>query len=96
MLSQALSKCLKHQKARGIGHRSTKPAPVFDHPLGKEMLPNVKSGSPLVQLRTTPTHPITGSQGEELSISLCTSPPQEAAERNKVAPQPLLLQTRQA
>jgi len=94
MLSQALSKCLKHLKARGIGHRSMKPAPVFDHPLGKEMLPNVKSGSPLVQLQTIPTHPITGSQGEELNTSLCTSPPQEAAESNKVAPQPALLQMR--
>jgi len=58
------------------------------------MLPNVKSGSPLVQLQTIPTHPITGSQGEELNTSLCTSPPQEAAESNKVAPQPALLQMR--
>ena len=32
---------LKHWQAWGIDHLSRKPVPVFDHPLGKEMLPNV-------------------------------------------------------
>jgi len=35
-------------------------------------------------------YPITGSQGEELSASLSTSPPQEAAESNEAAAQPPL------
>jgi len=48
-----------------------------------------------VRLSATPMRPVPGSQGEELSPSLCTSPPQEAAESNEVAPQPPFLQTRQ-
>ena len=40
--------------------------------------------------------PVTGSQGEELSTSLSTSPPQEAVGSNGVAPQPPSLQTKQA
>ena len=42
------------------------------------------------------TCPGTGSQGEEISISLCTSPPQEAAENDEVVPQPPSFQARQA
>ena len=34
---------LKHWQAWGIDHLSSKPVPVFDHPLGKEILPNVQS-----------------------------------------------------
>jgi len=34
----------------GASHLSRKAAPVFDHPLGKEMLSNVQSKPPLVQL----------------------------------------------
>ncbi|KAK4815837.1 hypothetical protein QYF61_008440 [Mycteria americana] len=39
--------------------------------------------------------PVTGYQGEELSTSLSTSPPQKAVESNEVAPQPPFLPTRQ-
>lgn len=39
---------------------------------------------------------ITGYHGGEISTSLSTSPPPEAVESNKVAPQPLFLYTRQA
>ena len=75
---------LKHWQAWGINHLSRKPVPVFDHPLCKEMLPNVKFKPPLMQLWTIPTRPVNGYQGEELSTSLSTSPPQEAAESNDV------------
>ena len=34
---------LKHWQAWGIDHLSRKPVPMFDHPLSKEMLPNVQS-----------------------------------------------------
>ena len=37
---------LKHRQAWGIDHLSRKPIPGFDHPLGKKMLPNVKSRPP--------------------------------------------------
>jgi len=40
---------LKHRQAWGIDHLSSKPVSVFDHPLGKEMPPNVKSEPPLPQ-----------------------------------------------
>ena len=48
-----------------------------------------------MHLWAIPVCPFTGSQGEELSTSLSTSPPQEAVESNEVAPQPPFLQTRQ-
>jgi len=48
-----------------------------------------------MQLSTIPTHLVAGSQGEELSTSLSTSPPQGAVGSNEVAPQPPSLQTRQ-
>ena len=69
---------------------------MFDHPLDTEKLPNVQSKPPLMQLSIIPTCPITGSHGEEISISLSPSPPQEAAGSNEVAPQRPFVQTRQA
>ena len=87
---------LNHWQGWGINHLPSKPVPVFNHPLSEEMLPYVQSEPPWVQLRTIPTRPVTGSQGEELSTSLCMSPPQEAAGSNEVAPHPPFLQTRQA
>lgn len=36
-------------------------------------------------------HPITGSEGEEISTSLSTSSPQKAGERSEVTPQDSLL-----
>ena len=59
------------------------------------MHPAVQSKPPLVQLWTIPTCLIAGSQGEELSTSLSTSPPQGTAESTEVTPQPPFLQTRQ-
>jgi len=41
---------LKHRQGWGIDHLSRKPVPVFDHPLGKDMLRNVQSKPALVQL----------------------------------------------
>ena len=84
----------KHWQAWGIKHLSRKPVPGFDHPFCEEMLPNIQSEPPLTQLWTITKHPITGSQGQEFSTVLSTSPPLEAAESNEVAPQPPFLQTR--
>ena len=78
---------LKQWQAWGIDHLSRKHVPVLDHRLGKEVLPNVQSEPPLVQLWAIPTLPVTGYQGEELSTSLSTSPPQEAAESNEITSQ---------
>ena len=87
---------LKHWQTCGINQRSRKPVPVFDHPLSKEMLPNVQSKPPLVQLWTIPTRPIAGYQREGIGISLSTSPPHKPIESSEAAPQPHMLQTRQA
>jgi len=73
----------KHWQGLGIDHLPRKPVPVFEHPLGNEMLPNAKSKPPLEQLCAIPMHPVTGSQGEEISTSISTSPPQEAIESNE-------------
>lgn len=45
-------------------------------------------------LYAVPSCSIGGYQGEETSISLSTSPPQEAAESNEVTSEPSFLQTR--
>ena len=86
---------LKHWLAWSIDHLFRKPVPVFDHPLSKEMLLNTQFKPPLMQLWAIPKHPITGYQGEELSTSISTSPPQKAVESNEVGPQSPSLQTRQ-
>jgi len=57
---------------------------MSDHPLDKEMLPNVQSEPPLVQLWTIPMHPVPESEAEELSTSLSPSPPLEAVESHEV------------
>ena len=57
---------------------------MYDHPLGKEIFPNVQSKPPPVQLWTIPMCPIVGYQGEEISTSFSTSP-QEAVERSEIA-----------
>ena len=85
---------LKPWQAWGIDHLSRKPVPAFDHPLGKEVLPDVQSKPPLAQLWTIPTHPVTGYQ-EESSAPPSPRPLQDAAESCEVAPQPPLLQNRQ-
>jgi len=41
---------LKHCQAWGIDHLCRKPVAVFDHPLGKEMLPHVQAKPPLAQV----------------------------------------------
>ena len=64
---------------------------MFDHPLGKEMLPNIKSELPLAQLLTIAMCPVTGYLVEELSTSFSASPPQEAVERAMRSPLSLLL-----
>ena len=86
----------EHWQAWGFDYLSRKPLPVLNHPLDKEMLPDVQSEPPLGQLWTIPTRPGTGSQGEELSTSLSTFCPQGAIESNEAAPRPPFLQTRQA
>ena len=46
---------LKNWQALAIDYLCKKPVPVFAQPLGKEMLPNVKSKPSLKQLWTIPT-----------------------------------------
>lgn len=41
---------LKHWQAWDINHLSKKTVPVFNHPLGKEMLPNAQSEPSLAEL----------------------------------------------
>lgn len=50
VIKDILQMPLKHQQAWVIDHLSRKPVPGFDHPLGKEVLLNVTSKPPLVQL----------------------------------------------
>lgn len=69
----------------GIPHS----VPESEHPLSKEVLPHV-------QLWTTPTHPITEYQREEISTSLSISPPEETLVSSEVFLQPPFLESRPA
>ena len=73
---------LKHWQ--GIDHLSREPVPVFDHALGEEMLPNVQSKHPMVQLWAIPVCPIAGYQEEEISTTHSTSPFHEVIESNEI------------
>lgn len=66
---------VKQWQAWSIDYLFRKPVLVFDHPTGKEMIHKVQSEPSLMQLWTIPTHPATGSQGEELRTALSPSPP---------------------
>lgn len=68
---------------------------MFDHPHSKGIFPNIESKPPLAQLCAVSSCPIIGHQGEEISISISASPPQEVVERKQITSWPPFLQTRQ-
>ncbi|GAB0186314.1 hypothetical protein GRJ2_001096700 [Grus japonensis] len=68
---------------------------MTDNPFGEEIVPNIQSKPPLMQLKTISSHPITCYLGEETNTHLATTSFQVAVETNKVAPQPPFLQAKQ-
>ena len=67
-----------------------------DHSFSKEIVPNIQSKPPLIQLEAISSHPIANYSGEETNTHLATISFQVAVESNKVSPQPPLLQTKQS
>ena len=68
---------------------------MLDNPFGEEILPNIQSKLPLVQLEAVSSHSITCSLGQEPNTHLATASFQVVVESNKVSPQPPLLQAKQ-
>ena len=64
-----------------------------DHSFSEEMIPNIQSTPPLMQLEAISSHPIASSLGEETNTCLTTTSLQVIVQSDKVPPQPPLLQT---
>jgi len=68
---------LKYWQGWGIDHLSRKPVPVLDYPLGKEMLPNVQSETPLSDAALhcchASSHWRTGRRVQQLSLHFRSS-----------------------
>lgn len=77
---------VKHWQVWGKNQPFRKPVPVFYHFLGKEMFPYIQSEPPLVQLWGIPTCPLTGSQGEGVSMSLTWSCKEQWGHPSQVTP----------
>lgn len=60
MFLRALSKNLLNADRLEYQQLLQEACSVFDHPLGKEMIPNAQAKTTLVQLWTTPRCPISG------------------------------------
>lgn len=94
MLLRALSKCLLNADRHGASATSLRSLFQGLTTLTvKEFF--LMSSLILPWVCAVPTSPVTGDQGAEANTSLCTSPPQEAAENSEVTSQPPFLQTRQ-
>lgn len=61
---------LKHWQVWSTDHLCRKPVPVYDHPVGKEILSNIQCEPLLVQFWTLPVHLVTGAHEEEISTFL--------------------------
>ncbi|KAJ7406161.1 hypothetical protein WISP_135147 [Willisornis vidua] len=71
------------------------PTLMSNHPFCEEFLPNVQPKLPMVQLKTTSSHPVAGCLGEEANSQLATAPGHGVVESDKVPLEPPLLQCKQ-
>lgn len=76
-----IAKCLQQWQAWGVNYLSRKPVLAFNHPLGKEILPNVLN---LFWCSFEPLPHVLSLDPRETSTSFSMSPPQDTAESNKV------------
>jgi len=85
----------EHLQGWGLHHCPGQPGPTPDRSSSKEIVPNIQSEPPLMQLEAIASRPITGYLGEETNPRLTITSFQVAVESEKVPPQPPLLQTEQ-
>ncbi|KAK4827828.1 hypothetical protein QYF61_021912 [Mycteria americana] len=71
------------------------PVPMLDNPFREEILPNIQSKLPLVQLEVISSCPVASYLGEETDPHLATTSFQVVVESDKVSPQPPFLQAKQ-
>ena len=64
---------LEHLQGQCLHHLPGQPVPAPDHSLSEELFPNIQAESPLAQLETIPSSPITNYMGEEAYLHLTTS-----------------------
>ncbi|KAK4816580.1 hypothetical protein QYF61_017970 [Mycteria americana] len=68
---------------------------MLDKPFSEEIVPNIQSKPPLVQLEAVSSHPTPCYLGEETNTHLSTTSFQVVVESDKVSPQPSFLQAKQ-
>ena len=79
----------------GIHSFSGQPLPVPHHPYRKEFLPSVQSKSTLLKFEATAPCPVTPCPCKKSLLGFLIGPLQVLEGRNKVSPQPSLLQAEQ-
>ena len=68
---------------------------MFDNTFSEEIIPNIRSKPPLIQLQAIVSHAIASYLEEETDTYFATTSFQVVVESDKVPPQPPLLQTKQ-
>ena len=81
---------LEHLQVWWLHHIPGQPIPVPDHSFKEVVFPNIQPESPLAQLETIPSSPITSYMREEADPQLTTTSLQVVIESDKVAPEPSL------
>ena len=79
----------------GISHLHGQPGPVPHHPQRKPFLPSISSESPLLQFKAIPPCPIATGPAKNSVPSFLTSSFYRLKGRDKVSPEPSLLQAEQ-
>jgi len=85
----------KYLQGRQLNHFPGQPVPVPDHSFSKEIIPNIQSRPPPMQLEAIASHPISCYLGEETNTHLTTTSFQVVVESSKVSPKSPLLQIKQ-
>ncbi|KAK4829782.1 LOW QUALITY PROTEIN: hypothetical protein QYF61_006581 [Mycteria americana] len=79
----------------GDGINGRGPVPMVDNPFSEEIVPNIQSKPPLVQLEAISSCPMACYLGEETDPHLTTTSFQVVVKSDKVSPQPPFLQAKQ-
>ena len=85
----------KYLQGRWLNHFPGQPVPMLDNPFGEEIFPNIQSKPPLAQPEAISSYPTTCYLEKETDTHLDTASFQVVVERDRVFPQPPLLQAKQ-
>jgi len=84
----------RYLQEQSLNHFPGQPVLMPDNPSGEEVFPNIQSKPLLAQFKAISSRPIAHYLGEEANTHLTTTSFQVAVKRDKVPPQPPLLQSK--